>query len=282
MTLDETYSFSDSFKLEDIFLKAVLKKYKEEVNGKDFHTYLYPLRNERLDGQRMSWLKNCCRVLDIPPHEVLLYITERGNNVLITKNRLCSVKEKNTFIPLEDSFFYGDDTVGKRKAEIGEDKINVPSYWMNCIKELSILNTPTDDRVNTHPFIEKEPSMRRSYLNKLITFVCSEGTLAAEQIMRIEQLARQFQIPPFQVLGDFKQALADNSTAAPKVILLNEIKTTHEEKIALTDFILLDLIGTQWGKAPHPLNDTLYKQLDSSKQHAKKVRQNLKEKLGKV
>lgn len=226
---DYIYSFSNSFKRNDYIVDFILKKYS--VEEKYFSNNYYKDKRNRF--MKINKTING----DIG---VLASFKDANNEILICKDKIFNYKNYGYTYEIKDVTIDGEKLI---LEHLGMKSIieELPKLLIELLKEIKLINKEVDINYNIHPFCQYSMNSRIGYIEFLSSFMTREKYIITNQLIRLEQIARQLNINSEYVLNILKQNLECENRKS----MIDKINSIAKDdyKTVIVDLATLEMLG---------------------------------------
>lgn len=254
--VDKLYFFSPYFKLSKEILDAVIKKYEYNPKVK-LISRVHAIINLKKDN--VFIVKN---TEDGNDKFLASFVKQEINWGGISKKLEYNESEKY-YITKDFKIIkeFEDESLDIFKENNQEEISNISSLRIKrLLEELTILNSNVNLHLDTHPYRKMNEGFKEIYIEILLYMSCINQELAASQVARLEEIARQFNISSLWLKEKLvKECLKSGEEKRKEKIksLISSIEIP-DKRILLADMLSLDILRRKYcdGK------DKLIKKLD--------------------
>lgn len=254
VTADRLYFFSPQFKLTKEIVNAVLKKYGYKPNEK---VLLKPLVDRKLKKRKVYVI----RVVEKPflcycsyPDEISLdssefYLTKYGAIVFDSGN-LQNIEAASS----------RNEKMVQYESRDSLRKLTPSRRIRNLLDELIVLHINANINIDAHPYRKMDQDFKKTYLEVLLYMGCFNQELSANQMLRLEEIARQFNVTSTWL----KEKLVTECLKSKRRERNEKIKSLvrslkmPDKKVLLTDMLSLDILRRKY----NPGKDNILNNID--------------------
>lgn len=243
MRSDGLYFFDYNFKMSPIIIKMILKKYSEKSKFKNVDVNF--------------------GIADV--EGLLVRILDKSNNIEIkifkSEMQFRKIGEVNNYkialLNLAEALIVNRSNIMDDFGEVFN------TIWQTeyaiIVKEIALLNLNINTRADLNSFREKDKIFREKYYEVLINCAILNDNLNSYQIIRLEEIARQFNLKSAFIIEKLEKFSSEARKSVIKDFFKN-IKVTKDEKnIIAADILSLDVLRKKTNKD----RDSLIKSIDS-------------------
>lgn len=232
--ISSNYYFSPNFKLSDVIVKNISQKY---INEYSKECYQYKITNIDVDYKKSN--------ID---DDMLAFYYDGNESIVIKKEKLYFVKDNIEYFFKDIEI--KDNRIVNKESLLNISQNTVQKGFIDFFNELKILNK----KINLDKMIyqSKVGLNNKDYLKILIYMCCFKKELLANQILFLEERARQLRISSGYLLK-----LIDSTINANEDIYLEKLDEIHKHfngeyiKYLLVDLAYLDKLGKNENKDSH-------------------------------
>jgi len=261
---EELYFFLPNFKTLPEIAKIVLEKYSKAKFEKCNHmTLSNKIFSKVLDSivEKYDYMKNVkfktnkedflfesqIEIISVLPNEpYLVYLASMDYNyrVYITRDEIIVInKENEKSINFSDVLLYENSELKLNTNIEFVKKISSPKV-KKILLELCLLASNANVDIDLHPFRHMDEAFKKKYMECLVSFALFEKELTASQLIRLEEISRQFNIQSNwlkeKLINDY--LMAEKDTRKEKIKELAAELDFKDRKNLAVDTLSLDIL----------------------------------------